>query len=175
MGKISENGYARKREWAAKKMSAQRSITTLTAKQHEALEELCRIRHDFHCEMYDYFNSEAPTEGWEIFEKINDLLSDAGLKTIDFTDYDMLPCVNDYYYVISDEERYGWEAKADKFNSKRQGGLMHTGFSLWKEESGEYARFCDGVEKLHNQIENYLYKIDREHGTSYAPTGATRL
>lgn len=175
MGKIDKDGYDRKREWAAKKMAAQREIETLTEEQHEALAEVCRIRHTFHCEMYDYFDGEAPTEGWEIFEKINDLLSDAGLKTIDFTDYDMLPCVNDYYYVISDEERDGWEAKADKFNSKRQGGLMHNGLSLWKEESGEYDTFCDGIEELHNQIENYLYAIDREHGTSYAPSGATRI
>lgn len=174
MGKIDNDGYARKREWAAKKMSAQRAITTLTAKQHEALEEVCRIRHDFHCEMYDYFTMEAP-EGWEIFERINDSLYDAGLETIDFIDYDELPCAEDYFSVVPTKEKEDWEAKADRFNSKKQGGLMHTGFSLWKEESGEYARFCDGVEMLHNQIENYLYKIDREHGTSYAPTGATRL
>lgn len=154
---------------------------TLTEEQHDVLSWLCEIRHDLHSEdrekIWDnnssvldpFFNGCSACE-------VNGHLEEVGLKPIDIdSDFFMdLPNSTDYEYMLSDEEREEWESKAEKFNEKHPDSMFHSGLSLWKEESGEYIKFCDMLEDLNKSIEDYLRKIDEVHHTQYAPSGKYR-
>ena len=43
----------------------------------------------------------------------------------------------------------------------------------WYDEI--YSKLYDEWEALNDKIENYLGEIDEKYGTSYRPTGATRI
>lgn len=103
-------------------------------------------------------------------------LKEAGLPELKLLiSYDM-PGEEDYYGLLSDEEREEWERKADKFNDENPKAFFpHEGYTLWREESWEYRTFYDICEKQNDIIEKYLREIDEKYGTDYCPTGIARF
>lgn len=154
---------------------------TLTEEQHDVLSWLCGIRHDLHSEDRDkiWFNISSVLEPFDdsySYPEVNERLEEVGLKPIDIdSDFFMdLPNSTDYENMIPDEEREGWESKAEKFNEENPKLPFHSGLSLWQEESGEYTKFCDMLADLNEKIEDYLREIDEVHHTQYAPSGKYR-
>ncbi len=127
----------------------------LTEEQHEALAWLCRFRHEWHTSMDALFNTESAEYDslWPEYEQINEKLSASGLDTIsglpDIADFG---CSEDYWCC----------------------GDFPT-YDDWIDKSGAYENFCDMHNDVNNIIERYLQSIDKKYGTSYCPSGATRL
>lgn len=141
--------YEAKANYVDKVMSENAEIETLTEEQHDALRELCRIRHEMHCNQDDFFYSEHSNHStfWHyIDETINSILTDANLPSINF-DIDICDYELDYEVDYYDEPEQ-FEAAYDKC-----------------------IKMASHVNDL---IENYLLQIDKEHGTSYCPTGFAR-
>lgn len=173
-------------KWEAKERYIERlnrknmKTITLSEEQHYALQSLAALRHDFHCsiegmwtgndaELYNQFSPDYT-------DNINTELESAGLPKLRLVMTYDLPVADDYYNVLSEEERDEWERKADEFNEENPKAFFsHNGFSLWVEDSWEYNHFCNWCEKQNNIIEKYLAEIDEEHDTSYCPTGFARL
>lgn len=188
MGFFSKEIYERKTEWAARRMKSNSRIKSLSKEQHDTLSWLCSLRHDVHSSWEDMWNSET-ADGvrlWEEYEKINDKLCECGLSAImSLPDISEIPTNADYWCVLTDEDRDRWDLRADVVNKQieieelERGSqykpLHHSGSTIWREESGEYGVFADKMESINTAIENYLEEIDRKHGTSYCPSGYTRL
>ena len=154
MAYLSKEAYDRKREWAARKHKKQKCVTALSEEQHEVLAELCRIRHELHCNKdaffitgrADYRSTRAyfPNEIGD--GRINEDLASVGLPIIRWS-HSFLDFPDD--------------------NAWQEGG-----YEDW-DEAYEAAR--DMAEDLNSNIEDYLRNIDEEYGTEYAPSGATRI
>lgn len=171
--------YEGKREWAARRMMANAEIETLTAEQHEVLEWLCTVRHELHINTDSVWdeNSDAlkPFDNSYGECEVNQRLKEVGLKPIELQfDYLSCPTVSDFDCLSSDEQAE-WEEKADQYNEEHPDGWYHSRISLWKEESWEYEDFKKDMERINTNVENYLKEIDDTHGTSYCPSGYTRL
>jgi len=150
MGILSKEAYEGKREWAARKQARiAEECTALTPEQHEALAWLCERRHFFHCNMEDLFISES-VEGQECFKlvdhQINDCLTEVGLPAIEFG-----------VSALDFTDDSSWE---------------YDGYASYEEAEEECMELAH---ELHSKMEGYLADIDREYGTEYAPTGATRI
>lgn len=159
--------YEAKERYVEKLMSDNSEVGTLSEEQHEVLRELCRLRHEIHMNHESIFhnNDNGLTDRFNDFAEENDL----PFKI----DYDELVTSLDYD-LLTKEEQSDYEERANDFNIiKSDSALSHSGFSLWCEEN--FDECSDYLEELNNQIENYLAKIDKEHGTHYCPTGNARL
>ena len=188
MGFFSKEIYERKAAWAARRMEKNSRIKALTEEQHDTLAWLCSLRHDIHSNWVNMWSSESD-EGidlWEKYERINEKLSECGLSAIlNLPDDSEIPTEADYWCVLTDKERDEWDMRADIVNKQieieeqesgtRYKSLRHNGPTIWREESGKYEEFIDKMESINTAIENYLEEIDRKHGTSYCPSGHTRL
>ena len=142
-----------KANYIDKLMTENAEVETLTEEQHDALAELCRIRHNIHTSAESFFNAESAdhNELWNYiysdtdqYGYINTLLVNNNLPTINF-DINALD-----YCTTSDYSDMG----------------------LSYDEALE--EVCNMVEAVNEKIENYLRQIDKEHGTHYAPTGHAR-
>lgn len=156
MAYLTKNAYECKREWAAKRMAENAEVETLTTEQHGVLEWLCTVRHNVHCNQGDFFNDEAPnnSEYWNYIDSadgcgiIRDRLKAAGLPVL------------------------RWSFSVDDYMT--DGICYELGYT--EEEREEEREKCfEMAEKFNSDIENYLTQIDKKHGTSYCPSGATRV
>lgn len=125
----------------------------LTEEQTDALEELCKIRHEIHSNQRDMWNAESGmySELWGYLyddnsHSINSMLRRVGLPEIVFTQDYMQECPNSLDY---DEV-----------------------FELEYDEA--YFLCMDILEAINTDIENYLAGIDEQYATSYCPTGISR-
>ena len=174
---VEDDRYDAKRRYVDRMNRENERIDTLTPEQHEAIQFLASARHDIHTNYERAFNTESQ-EYDDLMEyigddgTINQTLADAGLPTIKILYDTDFPTDFDYFELLSPQERQEWEEKAEK---EEKGAFSNTGFSLWMEDSGEYGEYTDHMEKLNSAIEEYLRKIDEEHGTHYAPTGWARM
>lgn len=155
--------YEAKRRYVENVMHENAEVKTLTEKQHEALQELARIRHEIHSSWEAMWNDEASDNPrlWNYIESgIDEMLTEAELPAIEFN-YEPgdIPTAEDYYIFLTEEE----QAKYDNDSWK------------WREESGAFNEFADFLNGVNNKIEDYLTDIDKKHGTHYAPTGFARL
>jgi hypothetical protein len=174
--------YERKAAYTERKMRENAENENLTEEQHDVLAWLCSVRHDFHCNYSDLFNSESSHVFFEPFDnfgkecEVNQKLEDTGLPKIPFS-YNSwyIPVEDDYYSVLDDKEREEWEKKAEEWNTENPTQMSHSGCSFWKEESGAYAEFIDIMEGINSAMENYLLEIDKKYGTNYCPSGMSRL
>lgn len=151
--------YLDKEAYEAKKRYANRvhkenkeNCKTLTEEQHDALSELCSIRHEVHCNKKAFFHCEDSNYKiyWDYIDDgcngstINKMLLNVGLPAINFgidpLDYD---CDYDF----------------DECNDEYQDALYEV---------------LNMAEKFNRTIEIYLEKIDETHKTKYAPTGGSR-
>lgn len=152
-----DDKYLYKQLYAEKVMKSNSEIgqdNGLTEEQCDALERLCKIRHEIHCAGADVmFNAEhgSYNEMWDYLDYgINELLSDANLPTISFGfDREELP--DSLTYDIP---------------------------GIWDEDmtyDKAYYMVAEVVSESNSIIESYLREIDRQYGTSYCPTGFARL
>lgn len=152
MGIVSKDGYFYKQLAAEKRMEENRKVSTLTEEQHNALAEICRIRHELHCNHETLFNEEAANcVLYNEYSTINEILTKASLEKIS-----ELPDIEDIISTLDydiDSEGLNLEEWWDKY----------------------YPVACEQWEEINRKIENYLAIIDKKHGTNYAPSGATRL
>lgn len=168
MDELLKKELERRKEWAAyhhNKMKEEHD--SLTDEQHDALSELCSLRHTIHTASEKLFSTES--QEWEALEKflpdepdnIFDKFREVGIP-LDFSPIDpvTLPNSDDYYYVLTETEKEEWEEKG--------------GYDAWREESGVFDEFSERMEELNENIEKFLRKIDAEHGTKYAPSGKYR-
>lgn len=154
MGYLSKEEYERKRAYAERKMKQNSLIESLTEDQHEALADLCRIRHEIHSNPKGFFNIESKV--WDYIDYgdggiINTILENAGLEPIEFNiDPVCYPSNFDY-----DDEDI-WDGK-------------------YKDLDDALKEIYTVVEEINNKIEEYLRIIDEAHGTKYCPTGLSRI
>lgn len=179
MAFLSKADYERRERAAERRMARNAEINTLTQEQHEALAELCYIRHNFHSndagdKLFKTGSAEFD-EYWDLIGEINtskywidSMLVDAGLPKLgficDFCDYTNDQDFNDIEIV------------------DRNGKVYPVGVDIMTEEELYYdkyeaarAELYELAEKWNSAVECYLTKIDEEHGTDYAPHGCQRL
>lgn len=169
-----------KRRYVERKNRENEEIKSLTPEQHDAIQELCAKRHEFHCSTESMWNRNA-ADLLNDFSDCNDYNMSYELKEVGLPELKLLiscdmPGEEDYYELLSDEEKEEWEEKADKFNEENPNAFFpHSGYTLWKEESWEYDTFLKICEKQNDIIEKYLREIDEKYGTEYCPTGIARF
>lgn len=148
MAVLDRDAYNRKAEWAARRMVQNKEIKTLTEEQHDALAELCELRHNVHANWDTLFVGEncreidaqiCSSDDMELCAKIEELF---GVKPFAGIDYP-----TSYIYDVM-----GYDSYDDAYESA-----------------------CDMFAELNNQIETFLLKIDKEHGTNYCPCGKGRF
>lgn len=182
MGDSKKEMYERKAAYAERRMRENAENENLTEEQHDVLAWLCSVRHNFHCNYSDLFNSEGDHDFFDPFDnscgecEVNQKLEEVGLPKIPFN-YDTadIPNEDDYYYVLDDEEKEDWEKKAEEWNREHPSQIFHDGFSIWKENSGSYDEFSDIMDGINNAVEDYLIGIDKKYGTTYCPSGMSRI
>lgn len=151
MGSVSKEGYERKREWAARRMAENAEIESLTEEQHEYLAKLCNFRHELHTSWRSAFNpysAEFSRFSREISEySDNQDLIYEGMKL-----FGKAPFAATDYPTFDSYEEDGYEDYDEAFDAA-----------------------CEEFRKINSDIESFLLEIDKEHGTDYCPSGATRL
>lgn len=152
MPKLTKDQYQRRSENAAKRMEEQKQVSSLTEEQHDALAQVCSMRHELHCNLDSLIISESTN-----FSKFNNWLCGDSDESF----YMILKSVgidNDLQWSPED---------------------LPTDDSMWSDFYSDYDEFYDCeydvASAIHNHVENFLRKIDEEYGTSYAPTGTHRL
>lgn len=149
-----EVDYEKRELNAARRMEQNAENENLTPAQHDVLATICRMRHELHTNKRAVFYSESSkySELREFISEVNDMFADNGFGDLDVSiDVDDIPSDADYEFEEDYEGTY-----AD-----------------WEEE--KYTECADMIEDLNNSIERKLAEIDKETGTNYCPTGATRL
>jgi len=164
MAYLDKEAYDRKADYAGRRMAENAKIETLTEEQHDVLSWLCSLRHEMHSNQEDFFFNESGNYGKftdavnddRDVQSINGQLNMAKLPKIKWTkdiyDYD----TESEVYELEDHSEYADDEWDELIDSKRREAL----------------RFAESVNA---DIEEYLRKIDEEHGTEYAPSGATRI
>lgn len=141
---------SRRNENAAERMFENSKIQTLSEEQHEALSELCRMRHEIHSNQESLYISEASEQS--LFSELYQILNEINKL---FKNKLILPNPEDF---PSDDDKYN-----DIIENTEEA------------EEENLAEFYKMMNKLNSDIEKYLKNIDKEHKTNYCPTGATRI
>lgn len=156
MAKLSKDVYDAKAEWAAQKMLKNAECESLTKEQHDVLAWMCSVRHETHCNQDAFWNCEDASHKrfWDYITNFCDIgeiekrLMEVGLPVIEWS--------FDYENYMTDGQCYEFEYSDDEMEE-------------------EHERCLEMAEKFNNDIESYLSQIDKEHGTSYCPSGLTRI
>ena len=85
---IHSDKWTAKQNYVEKIMRENSEVETLTEEQHEALQELARIRHEIHSSWETMWNDEASDNPrlWNYIESgIDEMLTEAELPTIEFS------------------------------------------------------------------------------------------
>lgn len=154
MAYINNTGYENKREWAARRMAENKEIETLTNEQHELLEELCSFRHELHTNWDSAFNPQSGS--------FNRFANEISSFSVGLTGHDLHTRICEAfgtapfnpidYPTLDDYEDYDYDNVDEAYDDA-----------------------CSLFSRINNEIELFLTNIDKEHDTSYAPTGATRI
>ncbi len=160
MAQLDKNAYYGKMIYAGKKMSANKEIESLTEEQHDALNQMCSARHELHTNMdritrgteKDYLGNIIEANG-TLKKSALPIIDGISTDTADYIDIDSIRELEDLGEVPSRDNEDEWQ---EWYNA-------------------EYHRIYDELENLNKTIEKYLEQIDIEHGTHYAPSGASRI
>jgi hypothetical protein len=163
MAYLDKEVYERKAAYAERKMRKNAEVETLTEEQHEALSDICRIRHMMHSNMACglYYTNSSDYNNWDYIDTaccennlIKEIIDNAQLPEWDWK-FDMSDVTMDYDLSLSDfdDDENEYNAAADKAISA-------------------ISRI---IERWNSSIESYLKKIDEEHGTEYCPNGSSRI
>ena len=155
-----EERKAIREENTKKRMEENRKIGTLSDRQHNALAFLCAVRHQMHARQKAFFLSNDPKHaefelllGKDGNGTINRVLQDAGLPTIE---------INEDIFKVQTDECF----KRGDYDSE---------YAFELSRARAFDKSDKLAEKINKQIENYLFVIDKEHGTKYRPFGAYRF
>ena len=141
-----------KRRYAENKMYENSKKETLTKEEHEILADLCSLRHEIHTSWEGIWNNNDV----DLLQKLYNFET-GDLPKLDISvDIADIPSQDDYFDDLYDD--------ADEYEDLED----------WVENSEHYEEFCEIMNKINSEIENYLMDIDKEHGTSYCPTGISR-
>lgn len=175
---------ARKEMFEGKKRYAQRkaaenaeiaSENGLTDEQIDALDSLCSFRHWLHCNSDRAANEESP-EYSEIAKECSEYWEDedgtqrATIKRL-FGEY---PFSRRDWNSIND-----WRDLIDQEETLKEMGME--GVDPDSDEAYEawigycYTTNAKIFEKINDEIEAFLKKVDEKYGTNYCPTGISRL
>lgn len=142
------------------RMDENRKITALSDKQHDAIQYLCRVRHEMHSGQKAFFLSDDPRHAqFELFlgkdgqGTINKLLSEAGLPTV---------TLNTDIFKVETDKCF----KREDFNSD---------YDYEMARARAFDHSAELAENLNTSIETYLENIDRTYGTKYKPYGKFRF
>lgn len=163
MAYFSKEVYERKREWVARRAEANKSIKTLTEAQHDAIAEICSIRHDLHCNSKYAFISESamyrefdfyPSE-WEYEDcDLVKIIKSNNLPDIKFTTtrtYDNW--LSDYDW--NEDGEYDMDENEDEY------------YDAYKEA---FEKTMETLNQLDDDVRRYLKMLDEMFGTDYAPS-----
>lgn len=161
MAILDKDAYERKREWAARRMAENAKVESLTDEQHELLEKLCTYRHELHCNWGTMFNPQSGnfneladviseyavgTGEWDLYSAIKEAF---GREPFTPTDWPTRECCKEWYAYDDIENAY-------------------------EDPDEAYEVMCEVLSKVNSEIEAFLAEVDKEHGTSYCPSGITR-
>lgn len=156
---LSKDAYDKKREYAARKMMRNKEIDSLTDEQHDALSNLCSIRHKLHTNMDKVTKSDNDNIKKDIVIA-NIQIRESGLNPMEFVPLDEI----DYIDIDTIEDLYIYEEDSiPEDEEERQNWLDYN-----------YERIYSELSILNNKIETYLKQIDEQYGTEYCPTGLSR-
>lgn len=141
------------------KMTENSKIKTLSIKQHEFLEWLCRFRHELHCNQTSLFYSENVKykENWEDIRNISNKATEVGLE---LRGYDEDTGIE----LDTDDILYETTLRGEDNQEVRE--------SILEEAELKTIKFAEGI---NSDIERFLYEIDKKHNTNYCPSGFTRI
>lgn len=163
---MSYNRYEAKANYVRAMNAKNARIETLTAEQHELIQDICKFRHEVHCNIESYFNS-----GVRHSATVSDGYEKAELFSIDFLfDFNALlskhglPAFNTSFDFVEVPDDSWVEADRDEDEE------------IWQDEYNDLHRECyQEFDLLNDDIEKWLSDIDEQHGTQYCPTGFARL
>jgi len=160
MSKLTKDHYSRRNENAARRMTENATVQTLTTDQHELLSNICSLRHELHSNQDDLFCCEGSNYKpfWEQISNLSDRARQLSLDGCPCIDIESLPNDHDY-----DEVDF-WDME-DWWSDDEDDDLRSNALNAVLEAAQEY----------NSKIESFLAKIDNKHGTNYCPTGATRI
>ena len=166
MAYLDNNAYDRKREWAAKRMSGNRKVDTLTEEQHDLLEELCRFRHELHTSWEDAFNTNSPSFGYFADNISIYSVGNSGEE---------LPCRIEAAFGKKPYYARDYYDLNEAIDILREEGIDsdHPDYNSELNELKEQA--FEVFATINDEIEAFLCEIDKEYGTNYCPSGATRI
>lgn len=149
---------------------------TLTYEQHIALATLAGARHELHTHSERLFSQCYERTVVNEFDPSNEhnqstQLEEVGLPELEcILDQERIdfPSYADWDLVMDNSEREEYEERAEEDG-------YPDGYSLWLEVSGTFESWMELCEKQNSIVEEYLARIDAEHGTHYAPTGYARM
>ena len=159
MAYLKKEQYEYRRESAAKRNLSNEEIATqngMSEEQAELISKLCSMRHELHCNIDSYVesNDQLVLRDWN---RIEEDMIDAGLPALGV--YNMMTDIDDIDGLMHD---YG-EDVPDSDSDDFQG---------WYDDN--YNRIAECWSDVNKTIEDYLAEIDKRHGTSWCPTGALR-
>lgn len=154
MAYLSKEAYERKQAYADRRMRENREIETLTEEQHDVLSWLCSIRHKIHS-----MNTEH-------------------LFCSQSSDYDNWRYIDTFYYdneimtELNSVNLPKWEWNFDSSSVTTDADEDINIDEVWNDAIYEISGI---IERWNESIEDYLRKIDEQYGTSYCPTGRSRI
>jgi hypothetical protein len=172
MAYFSKEAYEGKERWAEHRAYLNSLIPTLTAEQHDALEEICITRHRLHTTIERAFNPESnefnefnfyPAE-WDADNccRLFELIEQTGLPKIIIEErtFDNCPDETTIYKELYDTDKYG---KLDDLDDDARDALRDDLIQI----------LSSTLERLDRAVRNYLSYIDFLFETDYAPEGSS--
>ena len=150
MAKLTKEQYEKRTENAVSRQEENKTIRTLTEEQHDIISEVCNMRHKIHSSGDELYNMQSlfSNKATIWLEDIN-----SRLISIDLPRINNIPRSEDF---PSAEDQYC--------------GVIDT-----DDEEKNIEKFYELMNDLNNSIEQWLRRIDTEHGTNYCPTGTHRM
>lgn len=160
MAYLSKEQYRYRREAAERRNERNEAvayINGMSEPQAELISDMCRIRHEFHCNMDGnvFHGDDIP----EII-RINNEIRASGLPYIETLPSD----VCDFYEDFCDFDTLLEIEKVPEDDDERE---------EWYQE--KYEEIYNKLGDLNDKIEKYLGEIDRKYKTSFAPSGYLRI
>lgn len=159
MAYFTKDQYQMKNEWAAKRMTANKEIATLTEEQHETIAAICALRHEAHTSFSEFWNPQGDSKLSRLFPSewetedcvIDEMLSEVNLPPVRWSTqrtYRNSPDVEDYHEEIDDDTN---EDDKNEILDCLKNDLLET------------------LTELDQDVRDYLAYIDSVHNTNYAP------
>lgn len=161
MAYLNKQQYGYRRESAAARNLNNEDIAVqkgMTSDQASLISKLCAIRHEFHCNI-DRIVKSAENDSMSDIVEIEKSINESGLPELDIVS--RLLDIDDLDGLVYE---YGEDVPEDHDSEE---------FQNWYDDN--YARIYSELEEVNKSIEKYLANIDNQNGTSWCPTGHSRI